>query len=52
MEKILIVEDDGEIAFLLQQFLLRKNYESDIANNGLDAISCYERANHSIMRYG
>ena len=51
MEKILIVEDDGEIAFLLQQFLLRKNYESDIANNGLDAISCYERANHSNLPY-
>lgn len=51
MEKILIVEDDGEIAFLLQQFLSLKNYESDIANNGLDAISCYERANHSNLPY-
>ena len=51
MEKILIVEDDGEIAFLLQQFLLRKNYESDIANNGLDAISYYEKANNSNLPY-
>lgn len=51
MEKILIVEDDGEIAFLLQQFLLRKNYESDIANNGLDAMSYYEKANNSNLPY-
>lgn len=51
MGKILIVEDDGEIAFLLQQFLLRKNYESDIANNGLDAISYYEKANNSNLPY-
>ena len=51
MGKILIVEDDGEIAFLLQQFLLRKNYESDIANNGLDAISYYEKANNSNLQY-
>ena len=51
MEKILIVEDDGEIAFLLQQFLLRKNYESDIAYNGLDAISCYEKAKNSNLPY-
>lgn len=49
--KILIVEDDGEIAFLLQQFLLRKNYESDIANNGLDAMSYYEKANNSNLPY-
>lgn len=51
MEKILIIEDDGEIAFLLQQFLLRKNFESDIANNGLDAISYYERAANSNLPY-
>lgn len=51
MKKILIVEDDGEIAFLLQQFLLRKNYESDIANNGLDAMSYYEKANNSNLPY-
>ena len=51
MEKILIVEDDGEIAFLLQQFLLRKNYESDIAKNGLDAMSYYEKANNSNLPY-
>lgn len=51
MEKILIVEDDGEIAFLLQQFLLRKNYDSDIANNGLDAMSYYEKANNSNLPY-
>lgn len=51
MGKILIVEDDGEIAFLLQQFLLRKNYESDIANNGLDAMSYYEKANNSNLPY-
>ena len=51
MEKILIVEDDCEIAFLLQQFLLRKNYESDIANNGLDAMSYYEKANNSNLPY-
>ena len=51
MAKILIVEDDGEIAFLLQQFLLRKNYESDIAKNGLDAMSYYEKANNSNLPY-
>ena len=51
MEKILIVEDAGEISFLLQQFLLRKNYESDIANNGLDAMSYYEKANNSNLPY-
>ena len=51
MGKILIIEDDEEIAFLLQQFLLRKNFESDIAYNGLDAISYYEKVNNSNTPY-
>jgi DNA-binding response OmpR family regulator len=51
MGKILIIEDDDEIAFLLQQFLLRKNFESDIAGNGLDAISYYEKAYNSNIPY-
>ncbi len=51
MGKILIIEDDEEIAFLLQQFLSRKNFESDLAGNGLDAISCYEKADNSNAPY-
>ena len=51
MGKILIIEDDEEIAFLLQQFLLRKDFESDIAGNGFDAIRYYEKADHSNTPY-
>ncbi len=51
MGKILIIEDDDEIAFLLQQFLLRKDFESDIASNGLNALSYYEKADASNSPY-
>ena len=44
MRKVLIIEDDEEIVFLLQQFLKRQNYEVISAFNGLDAISTFEHS--------
>jgi DNA-binding response OmpR family regulator len=37
-KRILIVEDDSELAVFLRDFLERKNYEVSLAGNGLEAI--------------
>ena len=37
-KRILIVEDDSELAAFLRDFLVKKNYEVSLAGNGLEAI--------------
>ncbi|HTL70820.1 MAG TPA: response regulator [Candidatus Eisenbacteria bacterium] len=41
--RILIVEDDSELAGFLRDFLQKKNYEVSLAENGLEAIEASHR---------
>ena len=47
MRRILLIEDDEEIVFLLREFLIRKNFAVESALTGLDAVAVFEHANAS-----
>lgn len=49
MPKILIVEDDADIQELLQNFLQDAGYETTVANDGVEAISCFTRTQYALI---
>jgi len=42
MKRILVVEDNAELAKLLELILRRANYEVNVANDGFDALRQFE----------
>jgi len=42
MQKILVIDDDKDLCFLLNQFLSRKGYEVTVRYSGEDALLCLE----------
>ena len=42
MQKILIVDDDKDLCFLLKRFLNRKGFDVEVRYSGLQAIECLE----------
>ena len=49
MEKILIVDDENDIAELISDILEDEGYDTVIANNGIDAIEKIEKDNFDLI---
>lgn len=49
MSKILIVEDDKDIAEMLSDYLNSENFEVEIANDGEEAISIYKASEYDLL---
>ena len=49
MQKILIVDDDKDLCFLLNRFLTRKGYEINVAYSGLRAIDYLEETEPDLV---
>ncbi|MCC0176971.1 response regulator transcription factor [Waterburya agarophytonicola K14] len=47
--KILIVEDEQEIAQLIEQTLVREGFKCDIANNGLKALKIFQQQQPDVV---
>ncbi len=43
MTKVLLVEDDDEIAQLIELYCLQENFDCKRANNGIAALQLFER---------
>lgn len=49
MNKILVVEDNPEVAKLLELILRREGYDLTIAEDGVDAVSAFQRVEPDLM---
>lgn len=49
MQKVLVVEDDLDIQELLQNLLQDAGYEAIVANDGVEAISCFSGAQFDLI---
>ncbi len=49
MSRILVVEDDNDIAFLEKDYLEMNNYEVMVVSNGLEAISTLEKTKFDLV---
>lgn len=47
--KILLIEDDDALRFIIKDNLLEKNYEVDEANDGEKALQLYYKGNYSLI---
>lgn len=49
MDKILIVDDDKDICLLLEKFLKKKDYDTAIAHNGVDALEMVRKSKFDLI---
>ncbi len=49
MAKILIVDDDPDVCFVLKKLLERKGHEAVTSLNGLEALKCLERSPFDVV---
>lgn len=49
MQKILIVDDDKDLCFLLNRFLTRKGYHITLMHTGLQAVDCLESTEPDLL---